>query len=306
MKVKTARNLVIEGAQNLVRNRVVSLVSISTIFLSLTLFSIFYIGVMTIEDNIKNLQGKVEISAFLDNNVDEVRIEDIQKDILSMEGVKEIEYISSEQGYEDYSRSLKEDGDEEMMRILEESTSEELNPIPSSINITTTDSSKNSAIKKELENVEEIYKISDGNLITDFLNKVSRYAKISGTILMAILSVICVFLIANTIKVAVLMRKKEISIIKYIGATNNYIRLPFISEGFFIGFIGAALSLIIIGISYRYCEPYIMASLNELMDGGTVIPLSMIIGKLIPATMAFGCGIGIVGSLVSMRKYLNV
>lgn len=306
MKVKTARNLVIEGAQNLVRNRVVSLVSISTIFLSLTLFSIFYIGVMTIEDNIKNLQGKVEISAFLDNNIDEVRIEDIQKDILSMEGVKEIEYISSEQGYEDYSRSLKEDGDEEMMRILEESTSEELNPIPSSINITTTDSSKNSAIKKELENVEEIYKISDGNLITDFLNKVSRYAKISGTILMAILSVICVFLIANTIKVAVLMRKKEISIIKYIGATNNYIRLPFISEGFFIGFIGAALSLIIIGISYRYCEPYIMASLNELMDGGTVIPLSMIIGKLIPATMAFGCGIGIVGSLVSMRKYLNV
>lgn len=306
MKVKTARNLVIEGAQNLVRNRVVSLVSISTIFLSLTLFSIFYIGVMTIEDNIKNLQGKVEISAFLDNNVDEVRIEDIQKDILSMEGVKSIEYISSEQGYEDYSRSLKEDGDEEMMRILEESTSEELNPIPSSINITTTDSSKNSAIKKELENFEEIYKISDGNLITDFLNKVSRYAKISGTILMAILSVICVFLIANTIKVAVLMRKKEISIIKYIGATNNYIRLPFISEGFFIGFIGAALSLIIIGISYRYCEPYIMASLNELMDGGTVIPLSMIIGKLIPATMAFGCGIGIVGSLVSMRKYLNV
>lgn len=306
MKVKTARNLVIEGAQNLVRNRVVSLVSISTIFLSLTLFSIFYIGVMTIEDNIKNLQGKVEISAFLDNNVDEVRIEDIQKDILSMEGVKSIEYISSEQGYEDYSRSLKEDGDEEMMRILEESTSEELNPIPSSINITTTDSSKNSAIKKELENFEEIYKISDGNLITDFLNKVSRYAKISGTILMAILSVICVFLIANTIKVAVLMRKKEISIIKYIGATNNYIRLPFISEGFFIGFIGAALSLIIIGISYRYCEPYIIASLNELMDGGTVIPLSMIIGKLIPATMAFGCGIGIVGSLVSMRKYLNV
>lgn len=306
MKVKTARNLVIEGAQNLVRNRVVSLVSISTIFLSLTLFSIFYIGVMTIEDNIKNLQGKVEISAFLDNNVDEVRIEDIQKDILSMEGVKSIEYISSEQGYEDYSRSLKEDGDEEMMRILEESTSEELNPIPSSINITTTDSSKNSAIKKELENFEEIYKISDGNLITDFLNKVSRYAKISGTILMAILSVICVFLIANTIKVAVLMRKKEISIIKYIGATNNYIRLPFISEGFFIGFIGAALSLIIIGISYRYCEPYIISSLNELMDGGTVIPLSMIIGKLIPATMAFGCGIGIVGSLVSMRKYLNV
>lgn len=306
LKVKTAQNLVKEGFQNLVRNRVVSLISISTILLSLVLFSVFYISVITVEDNINNLQGKVEISAFIDNTVDNDRILEIQEEIAAIDGVKSLEHISSEQGYDDYLDSLKKDGDKEMMRILEESTSEEMNPIPVSINISTVDSSKNIEIKKSLESIPEIYKVNDGNLITDFLNKISMYSKIAGTVIMTILSVICVFLIANTIKVAVLMRKKEINIIKYIGATNNYIRLPFIAEGFFIGLIGSVLSLAVVSIMYKTSNVHIINALNSLMDGATVPSLGRIILSLTPITIAFGCGIGVIGSIVSMRKYLKV
>lgn len=306
LKAKTARGLFKEGFQNIVRNRMVSLISISTVFLSLTLFSIFYIVVNNVEYNIDAMQGRVELNAFLNNDVSQDRIKEIKDRILKNDNVKSVEFTSSTEGLKEYKDTLKKDGDEEMIKILEESSSEEQNPIPSSFSIKTKDSSKNQQVKQELTKYKEIYKVNDGNLVTNFLNKISRYTKISGTGIMALLSVICIILISNTIKVAVLLRRKEISIIKYIGATNNYIRLPFISEGLIIGATGAILSLITVSAVYTYANPQIMIVMKSLMDGFVLMDLKSLICSLAPITIIAGSVIGILGSLLSIRKYMNV
>ena len=306
LKAKTARGLFKEGFQNIVRNRMVSLISISTVFLSLTLFSIFYIVVNNVEYNIDAMQGRVELNAFINNDVSQDRIKEIKDRILKNDNVKSVEFTSSTEGLKEYKDTLKKDGDEEMIKILEESSSEEQNPIPSSFSIKTKDSSKNQQVKQELTKYKEIYKVNDGNLVTNFLNKISRYTKISGTGIMALLSVICIILISNTIKVAVLLRRKEISIIKYIGATNNYIRLPFISEGLIIGATGAILSLITVSAVYTYANPQIMIVMKSLMDGFVLMDLKSLICSLAPITIIAGSVIGILGSLLSIRKYMNV
>ena len=306
LKAKTARGLFKEGFQNIVRNRMVSLISISTVFLSLTLFSIFYIVVNNVEYNIDAMQGRVELNAFLNNDVSQDRIKEIKDRILKNHNVKSVEFTSSTEGLKEYKDTLKKDGDEEMIKILEESSSEEQNPIPSCFSIKTKDSSKNQQVKQELTKYKEIYKVNDGNLVTNFLNKISRYTKISGTGIMALLSVICIILISNTIKVAVLLRRKEISIIKYIGATNNYIRLPFISEGLIIGATGAILSLITVSAVYTYANPQIMIVMKSLMDGFVLMDLKSLICSLAPITIIAGSVIGILGSLLSIRKYMNV
>lgn len=306
LKAKTARGLFKEGFQNIVRNRMVSLISISTVFLSLTLFSIFYIVVNNVEYNIDAMQGRVELNAFLNNDVSQDRIKEIKDRILKNDNVKSVEFTSSTEGLKEYKDTLKKDGDEEMIKILEESSSEEQNPIPSCFSIKTKDSSKNQQVKQELTKYKEIYKVNDGNLVTNFLNKISRYTKISGTGIMALLSVICIILISNTIKVAVLLRRKEISIIKYIGATNNYIRLPFISEGLIIGATGAILSLITVSAVYTYANPQIMIVMKSLMDGFVLMDLKSLICSLAPITIIAGSVIGILGSLLSIRKYMNV
>ena len=232
---------------------------------------------------------------------------DNEKDrILKNHNVKSVEFTSSTEGLKEYKDTLKKDGDEEMIKILEESSSEEQNPIPSSFSIKTKDSSKNQQVKQELTKYKDIYKVNDGNLVTNFLNKISRYTKISGTGIMALLSVICIILISNTIKVAVLLRRKEISIIKYIGATNNYIRLPFISEGLIIGATGAILSLITVSAVYTYANPQIMIVMKSLMDGFVLMDLKSLICSLAPITIIAGSVIGILGSLLSIRKYMNV
>lgn len=306
LKAKTARGLFKEGFQNIVRNRMVSIISISTVFLSLTLFSIFYMVVNNVEYNIDAMQGRVELNAFLNNDVSEDRIKEIKDGISKIDNVKSVEFTSSTEGLKEYKDTLKKDGDEEMMKILEESSSEEQNPIPSSFSIKTKDSAKNQQVKQQLAKYKEIYKVNDGNLVTNFLNKISRYTKISGSGIMALLSVICIILISNTIKVAVLLRRKEISIIKYIGATNNYIRLPFISEGLIIGATGAILSLITVSAVYTYANAQIMTVMNSLMDGFVLMNLKSLIFNLAPITIIAGSVIGILGSLLSIRKYMNV
>lgn len=306
MKVKTAKGLFKEGLQNMIRNRAVSVISISTVFLSLTIFSIFFIVIKNIEYNIDAMKGRVELTAFFENNVKEDRIKEIKDKVLKNSNVQSVEFTSSKEGLEQYKEDLEAEGDKEMMKILEESSSESQNPIPSSLTVKTKDSSKNSDVKKILISYDEIYKVNDGNLVTDFLDKISKFVKAAGITLLVILSVICVILISNTIKVAVLLRRKEIGIIKYIGATNNYIRLPFLSEGFIIGIIGAILSICTVSAIYVYAEPKILSSLNVLMDNFVLMNIKLLIPSISLITLLAGSIIGVIGSLVSIRKYMNV
>lgn len=306
LKAKTARGLFKEGFENIFKNRLVSIVAITTVFISLTIFGVFYLGINIINENINNMQDQVEIIAFLENDLEESEIDDMKGKIEAIENVNSVKYISSEEGLYDYKESFINDGDEEMAKILEESATEETNPIPASFSIATIDPTKNATVKDAVSSFQEIYRVNDGNVVTTFLNRINRYAKIIGTGLMVALTVVSMILISNSIKIAVFIRKKEISIIKYIGATNNYIRLPFIIEGLLIGTIGALLSGVVLTVTYNLAKPSIITAGSELMNGFTMPAIGSMLVVLIPIMIAIGAGIGVVGSLVSIRKYLRV
>lgn len=290
----------------MLKNRLVSIVAISTVFISLSIFGIVYMFINIVNENINNMQGEVEVVAFLDENIEKSEVASLQKEIENMDNVKSVEYVSSEEGLKEYNESLSTQGDTEMAQILNEVVEETKNPIPASFSIKTVEPTKNEEVKENVDSLEAIYKVNDSSVITSFLQKFSKYTKIIGGAFIIGLVVASVLLISNSIKVAIFVRKKEISIIKYIGATNNYIRLPFIMEGFLIGTIGALLSSGVISIIYYSATGTITNVLSQMISGFVMPSLSSLLILLVPIMTLIGSGIGILGSLISIRKYLKV
>lgn len=306
LKLKTAKGLFKEGFENLFKNRLLSFAAIITVSISLTIFGMFCLTLGIINENIHNMKENVNIVAFIENDIEEIRVNEIEAEIKELENVKSVRYISKEEGLESYKESLVNEGDEEMTKIIEELVEDEENPIPATFNITTINSEVNSEVKESLSSFSEVYKVNDGNVITSFLTLINRYTKNVALILMVILILLTIILISNSIKVAVFFRKKEISIIKYIGATNNFIRLPFVIEGFLIGTIGALISTILLIGLYSVVAPRILSIGSELIEGFSMQELGNIMVILIPIMFIIGIGVGVIGSLVSIRKYLKV
>lgn len=306
MKLKTAKSLFKEGVENIFKNSFLSVVAISTVVISLTIFGMFYLTLQVINENVHNMKESVNIIAFLENDTEEARISELEKEIENIENVKSVRYISKDEGLENYKENLIDEGDEEMIKIIEESVADEENPIPASFSISTESSEANSEIKDNLSSFDEVYKVNDGSIITDFLGVINKYIKNIAVVLMGILLFMTVILISNSIKVAVCFRRKEISIIKYIGATNNYIRLPFVIEGFLIGTVGTLISTIVLIGLYDVITPIIMSTGSELINGFTMPQIAPIMIILIPVMFIIGAGVGIIGSLVSIKKHLKV
>ena len=160
-------------------------------------------------------------------------------------------------------------------------------------------------MNKVLE-LENVYKVSDGNLITDFLKTMSKYVRIFGIALILILVISSTILISNVIKVSVFVRKREIGIMKYIGATDNYIRLPFIIEGAVIGALGAGISALMVSIVHSLVNTNMSEILVSFIPGFYITPLGNIMIILLPLLFFMGITIGVVGSLISLKKYLIV
>ena len=198
------------------------------------------------------------------------------------------------------------DNDEEMKRIVEVVSDNKENPIPGSFSIKVKGSEFIKKVSNEVSKYDEIYKIDNGNLITKFLTKTSSVVKVIGIGVMSFLLVAAVFLIANSIKISVFVRKQEISIIKYIGATNSYVRLPFIIEGVIMGIIGAVISVIVISIGYLLLEDNIINYIGIVNYNNIIPSISNLILKLMSIEVVIASVIGVIGSCISIRKYLNV
>ena len=164
----------------------------------------------------------------------------------------------------------------------------------------------NEEVMNKVLELENVYKVSDGNLITDFLKTMSKYVRIFGIALILILVISSTILISNVIKVSVFVRKREIGIMKYIGATDNYIRLPFIIEGAVIGALGAGISALMVSIVHSLVNTNMSEILVSFIPGFYITPLGNIMIILLPLLFFMGITIGVVGSLISLKKYLIV
>lgn len=297
MKFRIFKNIVKQGFQGMWRNRGMGLASVGSITAVLIILGIVLIMILSINNVVVETKNKFdEIQIFLEDDITDEQLDYIEEQAKENEGVLSVIYQSKEQALE----IMKEDWGENAY-LLE---GFETNPLPDSFivklkGIEYADSVVNKV--QELEGIDEVKYYKD---IIEKLVLMANYVRGGGLIITAILIVVSIFIISNTIKITVTARQREINIMKYVGATNGYIRGPFIIEGVLFGLIGAVLSILIVNYGYRYFFNTVNDRLYVLFTVYLVPPVALI-KDLSIIFISIGMGIGALGSLVSLKRFLN-
>lgn len=277
------------------RNRVMSIASVSTVTAALLIFGIFMLLVMNVNKIVSTVVDKVEIKVYLNDDITTIQQAEMEKTLKSYSGVKDITFESKEQALENYKEMLGSDAD------LASGLSDK-NPLPASFIIKVKNAEDVLSISQKAATLDGVYKVVDGQETVTQLIKFINIVKGTSLTLMIILGVIAIFLISNTIKITVYTRKREIGIMKYIGATDWFIKWPFFIEGLTLGFIGAVISLLLLGFGYKY----IINAVDEGTFLFSLVPAAQVMHSMILEFLGVGMFIGGVGSLLSMKKFLAV
>lgn len=289
MKLRTFWYFSRQATRALARNTLMSLAAMTTITIALLFFGGFYI----IASNVNNLgqlaKGKIEIRAFLSK--EGVRAEEMERRLLSLAGVKSVKFVSKEEGAKILNRLL---GQGDLF-------SEE-NPLPDSFNIYPMDGADVEEIARQVQKLPGINEVVYGQNFVKFLNLLVRLIWVVGLTLFLLTVLAVLYIVINTIQLTVYARRKEIEIMKLVGATDWFVRWPFLLEGVYLGIAGAFISVIILleGYSILYGHSAGLASFLPLLTRGEIIP------KLIASLFAMGILFGALGSLLSVKRYLKV
>ncbi len=280
---------------SMIRKRWMTFASIGTVTVSLFVLGVFLILVMNMAKMAAALESQVQISAYLVDGLtpeNRAEIERMTKDLAS---VAKVEYVTKEQALKTLEARLGEQ--RKILDALGDS-----NPLPNYFLVTVKsadDVKKTAAAIADLYGVEEV---KYGQDVADNLFDLTHLVRVFGGVLMVILALATVFIISNTIRLTVFARRKEIAIMKYVGATDSFIRWPFVLEGILLGFIGGSISAIILRSFYSAVTKKIYATLAffplvEQYPFMNYLTLGLIISGML---------VGILGSTVSLRKFLEV
>ncbi|WP_233242554.1 permease-like cell division protein FtsX [Sporanaerobacter acetigenes] len=297
MKFRIFKNIVKQGFQGSWRNRGMGLASVGSITAVLIILGMVLIIILSINNVVVETKNKFdEIQIYLEDNVESEKMAEIEDKLKSSEGVTDVYFESKDEALE----IMKKDWGEEsyLLEGLEE------NPLPNSYIVKLKDIEYADNVVSKLEGIDGIEEVKYYKDVIEKLLAAANYIKVGGMIIIAILMFISVFIISNTIKITVTARKREINIMKYVGATNGYIRGPFVIEGIILGLVGAGLSILIVNYGYEYLFKVINEKLYVIFTVYLVAPHALL-NDIIIMFMAIGVGIGTLGSLISLKKFLN-
>ena len=266
---------------------------------TMILFGVCFIAAQNINHFVKQVESGQGIQVYIENDAEEKEIEELGKQIKSIEGVNTTEFVSKEQALSQMKDKLGDRG-----YLLD--GYEEANIFPASYIVTLTDLSLSSNVQIQINDLANVKKITSSDETINTLVRIANGIKIATYVVLIALIVFCVFIISNTIKLTVHARRKEISIMKYVGATNSFIRWPFAVEGIIIGLISGTVSIGILAGIYT-----LVGNSDGFIEflakiGLTLLNFSDMLDLIVIVYLVLGVGIGIVGSSVSMRKYLKV
>lgn len=298
MRISTFFYTIKQGLINIFRNKWFSLASIATIGACLFLFGLFYSILMNVQSIVKTAQAGVSVTVFFDEGLSDERIQEIGEMIRKRVEVSDLHFVSADEAWD----SFKED----YLHGYEDGFTE--NPIPNSANyqIYMNDVSMQPALVSFLEEIEGIREVNRSEITAASLTGINALIAYASVGIIAILFAVSIFLISNTVTIGISVRKEEITIMKYIGATDFFVRSPFVIEGMLIGAIGALLPLGIIYVIYNQVIEYIMIRFSILEKLLSFLPVNEIFSKLLPISLIMGIGIGFLGSIVTVRKHLRV
>ncbi|MGG1552388.1 permease-like cell division protein FtsX [Paenibacillus ferrarius] len=305
MKISTLARHLREGTRNVIRNGWMTFASISSIAISLFILGIFVLITLNVNDIASQIEKQVEINVYLEVNTPQDQITALKTKIEAIPEVKSIKFVSKQEGLVYLREKLGESG-----KSLLDGFEGDNNPLNDAFTVEVDDPRNVAAAANQIsalnngQDPKPIYKVNYGKGTVETLFKVTRVVRWIGIGIVLLLSFTAVFLIANTIKITILARQREISIMKLVGATNSFIRWPFFIEGALLGFVGSFVPTAIILAGYWKLLNTSSLNLNLLMIKLT--PFENIAPTLLVLLLGLGIVIGVWGSLISVRKFLRV
>ncbi len=295
MKLQTIEYYFREVLVSMIRNRMMTFASIGTVAVSLFVLGVFFILVMNMTKMADSLESRVQISAYLNDALPEEGRKEVERMTRDLKSVTKIEYIPKEQALQKLQERLGEQ--RKILDALGDS-----NPLPNSFLITVRSADE---VQKTAVAVADLYGVDEvkyGQDVAEHLFDLTHLMRLFGLILMILLTGATIFIIANTIRLTVFARRKEIAIMKFVGATDWFIRWPFILEGMGLGLIGG-------GISALFLRSFYSATAAKMYSTLAFFPLIEqypFMNYVTAALITAGMLIGTLGSAVSLKKFLEV
>lgn len=286
-----------EGVKNLFKNKKSTMSSLMIMCATMLVFGLFFVIGENINAFVSNVAEAQEIRVNLKINATESEIEEVGNEILAIEGVRNAEFVSKDDAIKYMEDLLGSDAVAEY---------KERNIFPVAYNVTLTDLSVNDEVQNEINQIPQVDNIVSSNQLIAQILRLAKGVKYVTAAILTLLIVISISIISNTIKLTVHARRKEISIMKYVGATNSFIRWPFLVEGIIIGVIAGLLSVGIVGLVYTGIANQISSTDFLETVHWKLLDFKDMFNLILVVYLGLGIGIGAIGSGISMRKYLEV
>lgn len=299
MRFRIIKNIFKQGLEGLWRNRTMGLASVSSILAVLLILGLVLILVLSINNAVVEIKSQFDVlQVFLEDEISPKEMEVFEDYLRNNDKVDSFQVETSDEALEKMKESLGEDA-----YILD--GMEKDNRLPNSFIIKLKKIEYTDSVVGEIKELSGVDTVPYYKDLIDKLIKISTYIRMGGLIITGALVFVSIFIISNTIKLTVASRKREINIMKYVGATNGYIRGPFIMEGILFGLVAAALAILFTNLGYEYFFKAISDKLYYVLSI-YLIPPEVLFKDISIIFISIGAGIGAVGSILSLKRYLNV
>jgi len=301
MNPKRISYILRQAFKSMWRNRMMGFASISSVTAVLIILGFVLIIVLNV-NNLAMVAKETfdQIAVYIEEGTEDEQIEEMGRSFRQIDGVMGVAYQTKDYALE----RVKEDWGEDAVYLQDLRN----NPFPNTYIVQLSDVSKSDEVIAKIETFEGVDEVRYYQEAVNTLIKMADFVKKFGAGIIIALLLISVFIISNTIKITVLSRQREIELMQYIGATNGYVRGPFILEGIMLGLLGSVLAILLIMLGYNYTINYLAGRYVALISGmsGYLVGVEMVLDDLIIIFLTIGIGIGILGSLISLKKFLSV
>lgn len=302
MRISTFLYTLRQGAKNIWKNKMFSLASIATMSACIFLFGVFYSVVVNFQNVVKEVESGVAVTVFFEDHAAQAQIDEIGVQIKKRVEVSNCVFVSAEEAWQEFQKVYFE-GSEEMAEGFADD-----NPLVNSSHyeVYMNDISMQKSLVAYLLSLDGVKEVRSSDLAANTLTDFNRLIGYVSAGIILILLCVAVFLISNTVTIGIAVRREEIAIMKLIGATDYFVRAPFIVEGILIGIIGSALPLTVLYFMYRRIILYVAEKFRWLSGMLEFLPVDKVFSTLVPVGLVLGVGIGFLGSRLTIRKHLKV
>ncbi len=290
-----------QGVKNIKRNWMFSLASIITMAACIFLVGVFYSLVTNVDNIAHKVEQEVPVTVFFDEGTTDEQMQEVGNLIQARPEVERVEFESGDQAWQNFKDKYFQ-GSEAADGFKDD------NPLVNSSNyqVYLNQIEKQTELVNYIQSLDHVREVNQSEQAANTLGSFNKLVSYASIIIIAILLLISIFLISNTVSVGISVRKEEIGIMKYIGATDAFVRAPFVLEGMVLGVIGAAIPLVALYFLYNTAVEFILTRFNVLTGVVDFIPVWQIYQMLLPIGLLLGIGIGFIGSIWTTRKHLRV